>query len=32
MTDNIDSEFIDIDDLDAEAWNEYAQAQGWSDG
>jgi hypothetical protein len=32
MTDNIDSEFIDIDGLDAEAWNEYAQAQGWSDG
>jgi hypothetical protein len=32
MTDNTDSEIVEIDDLDIEAWNEFAAAQGWSDG
>ena len=27
-----DTELIDLDDLDAEAFNDYAIAQGWSDG
>ncbi|MFT5394583.1 MAG: hypothetical protein ACI8PT_004794, partial [Gammaproteobacteria bacterium] len=32
MTTDTDSEFIDLDDLDPDAWNDYAQEQGWSDG
>jgi len=32
MKDLSDSETVDIGDLDAEDWNEYAIAQGWSDG
>jgi hypothetical protein len=32
MTDNTDAEIVDVDDLDFEAWNEFASAQGWSDG
>ena len=32
MTDIADQEVIDIGDLDVEAFNEFAAAQGWSDG
>ncbi len=32
MTDTTDAELVDVGDLDTEAWNEYAAAQGWSDG
>lgn len=32
MTDTADAETIEVGDIDTEAWNEYAQAQGWSDG
>ena len=27
-----DSEILDIEELDQEAWQDYAEAQGWSDG
>ena len=27
-----DSEILEIEDLDQEAWQDYAEAQGWSDG
>ena len=32
MTDNADAEVIDLAELSTEDWNEYAIAQGWSDG
>lgn len=32
MKDAAESEIIEIGDLDPEAWNDYAIAQGWSDG
>jgi hypothetical protein len=32
MTDATNAEIIEVGDIDTEAWNEYAQAQGWSDG
>ncbi|MDP6707800.1 MAG: hypothetical protein QF893_15760 [Alphaproteobacteria bacterium] len=32
MSDAEQAEVIELDDLDPEAWNEYALAQGWSDG
>lgn len=32
MTTATDAEIMEIDDLDIEAWNELAVAQGWSDG
>jgi hypothetical protein len=32
MKDAADSELLDLPDMDAETWNEYAIAQGWSDG
>src|SRR5689334_10689939 len=32
MSDTAESELIEIGDLDAEAWAEYAERQGWSDG
>jgi hypothetical protein len=32
MTDINDAELVEIGDLDPDSWNEYAIAQGWSDG
>jgi hypothetical protein len=32
MTSDAGSEFIELEDMDADAWNEYAEEQGWSDG
>ena len=32
MTKSADAETIELDDTDPEAWNDYALAQGWSDG
>ncbi|MFN4088282.1 MAG: hypothetical protein ACK4QW_04465 [Alphaproteobacteria bacterium] len=32
MQDQAEAEFLDLGDLDPEAWNEFAQEQGWSDG
>jgi hypothetical protein len=32
MVDSMDSEFLDVGDLDAGQWNDYAIEQGWSDG
>lgn len=32
MNDKIESEYVEVGDIDTEAWNEFAQAQGWSDG
>jgi len=32
MTDLTKSEVIEVGDLDADRWNDYAEAQGWSDG
>ncbi len=32
MNDNTESEVIDVGELDAEAWNDFASAQSWSDG
>ena len=32
MTDTIDAEVIELDDLDPGAWNDYAIERGWSDG
>ena len=32
MTDSTDAETVEIGDIDTEAWNDFAQAQGWSDG
>lgn len=32
MTETTDAELVDVGDLDTEAWNEFAAAQGWSDG
>ena len=32
MAEEIDSEVIELQDLDLEAWNEYAEEQGWGDG
>ena len=32
MTEPEEQEFIELGDMDADAWNDYAEAQGWSDG
>lgn len=32
MQDSAEAEVIEIEDLDPDQWNEYALAQGWSDG
>lgn len=32
MSDQTEEQVLDVEDLDVEAWNEYAAAQGWSDG
>ena len=32
MTDQSDAETIEVGDIDTEAWNDLAQANGWSDG
>ena len=32
MTDLTESEVIEVGDLDAEQWNDFAEKQGWSDG
>lgn len=32
MTDAVDSETLDIEDMDADQWNDYAIQMGWSDG
>ena len=32
MTDLTESEVIEVGDLNADQWNNYAEAQGWSDG
>lgn len=32
MTEPEEQEFIDLGDMDADAFNDYAEAQGWSDG
>jgi hypothetical protein len=32
MSEFEDDEFIDVDELDPQAWNEFAIEQGWSDG
>lgn len=32
MSDSADTEILEIADLDQEAWQDYAEAQGWSDG
>lgn len=32
MTASTDAETIEVGDIDTEAWNDFAQAQGWSDG
>ena len=32
MSDISDQEFIEFDDLEPEAWNDFAAEQGWSDG
>ena len=32
VSDGLEQQVLDVEGLDVEAWNEYAEAQGWSDG
>ena len=32
MSDTADAEFLDIPDMDPDAWADYVEAQGWTDG
>ena len=32
MSDTADAEILEIPEMDADAWAEYVEAQGWTDG